>query len=204
MKKLMIAAAIVCAAALSQAAQVQWDWAFASDAQIRTGWTAAGGSSVASDSYAGSGLAAYLIAYDATSMNQDTILTALRSGKTIQQVAGDSLLATSATDSGSKIAKVTWNDVLDEEAGTPSITAFEVVFNTAKDSVYVTKSDTFTGAKDPQESIIAFTPTTSRFNRDAAGTASFGSAGWYAIPEPTSGLLLLIGVAGLALRRRRA
>lgn len=34
--------------------------------------------------------------------------------------------------------------------------------------------------------------------------AMFESPGWYAVPEPTSGLLLLIGVAGLALRRRRA
>ena len=35
---------------------------------------------------------------------------------------------------------------------------------------------------------------------------AFTAAGWQtsAIPEPTSGLLLLLGVAGLALRRRRA
>ena len=34
--------------------------------------------------------------------------------------------------------------------------------------------------------------------------ASAAAQGWAAAPEPTSGLLLLIGVAGLALRRRRA
>ena len=39
------------------------------------------------------------------------------------------------------------------------------------------------------------------------GATSFGNAGWYTpgvVPEPTSGLLLLLGVAGLALRRKRA
>ena len=32
----------------------------------------------------------------------------------------------------------------------------------------------------------------------------YGDAGWQSVPEPTSGLLLLLGVAGLALKRKRA
>lgn len=37
-------------------------------------------------------------------------------------------------------------------------------------------------------------------------SAGFSTGGWYttAVPEPTSGLLMLLGMAGLALRRRRA
>jgi hypothetical protein len=50
---------------------------------------------------------------------------------------------------------------------------------------------------------------------DLGGALSFGNlassssayatvSGWTAVPEPTSGLLMLLGMAGLALRRRRA
>lgn len=35
-------------------------------------------------------------------------------------------------------------------------------------------------------------------------TAGANIAGWTAVPEPTSGLLLLLGMAGLALKRKRA
>ena len=35
-------------------------------------------------------------------------------------------------------------------------------------------------------------------------TLAAGGASWTAVPEPTSGLLMLLGMAGLALRRRRA
>ena len=33
---------------------------------------------------------------------------------------------------------------------------------------------------------------------------TYQGAGWYSVPEPTSGLLVLIGMAGLMLRRKRA
>ena len=37
-----------------------------------------------------------------------------------------------------------------------------------------------------------------------SGGAGFDPGTWTAVPEPTSGLLLLLGVAGLALKRKRA
>ena len=41
--------------------------------------------------------------------------------------------------------------------------------------------------------------------RYKGGDVSNGALGnWQAVPEPTSGLLMLVGLAGLALRRRRA
>ena len=50
----------------------------------------------------------------------------------------------------------------------------------------------------------------SQYTPPATGTtiplnaASFTNSGVVAVPEPTSGLLMLVGLAGLALRRRRA
>ena len=45
---------------------------------------------------------------------------------------------------------------------------------------------------------------TSGTGAKALGFGSQASATWTAVPEPTSGLLMLLGMAGLALRRRRA
>ena len=42
---------------------------------------------------------------------------------------------------------------------------------------------------------VGFTTETAKINY---------ASGWTAAPEPTSGLLLLLGVAGLALKRKRA
>ena len=47
--------------------------------------------------------------------------------------------------------------------------------------------------------------TVAGLSKSIGGSDSGGSAtAWTAVPEPTSGLLMLLGMAGLALRRRRA
>lgn len=47
----------------------------------------------------------------------------------------------------------------------------------------------------------ATTTQTVAFGNQTSGTQN--SANWAAVPEPTSGLLLLLGMAGLALRRKQ-
>ena len=49
-----------------------------------------------------------------------------------------------------------------------------------------------------------FTPPADIPNSLAMEATSFANSGTVAAPEPTSGLLLLLGVAGLALKRKRA
>lgn len=83
---------------------------------------------------------------------------------------------------------------------------YMVALDTANNGVYVSELSGGVTISDIGTLKVAF-------SHDAAyaGTVfgsdvkTFGGAGWYtAVPEPTSGLLMLVGLAGLALRRRRA
>lgn len=59
---------------------------------------------------------------------------------------------------------------------------------------------TYTSNIKAQTANATTTPTVGFGSQQAATQGS----GWTAVPEPTSGLLMLLGMAGLALRRRRA
>ena len=172
MKKLMIAAAIVCAAAYTQASSFSW-----------------GNSSM--DSLDPSG--AYI---------EGGTITLIVAGDTIFSGIGQNDDWTygqfEQSASSDKIAALADGDI--SESYTAK--AFQLVFNytdsDGKDWVYtysgMSTYDNVAGAPgDPAKNYENFTI-----------DYAIDSTDWKAVPEPTSGLLLLIGVAGLALRRRRA
>ena len=78
-----------------------------------------------------------------------------------------------------------------------TLDVYYVILNTTKEpNVYTTIADTLTGRLDSGEESLG-----SHISMTASAASS---ATWTAVPEPTSGLLMLLGIAGLALRRKRA
>ena len=155
MKKLMLAAAIVCAAAMAQAAQLKWVSANIKDLN--------------GDAY--NGLATLVmtdIASGATKTYDGTF-----SGGKIQLNVGDELTA----DTGFILASHNYNAYF-------TMTAKDAL---GKDWVYTSALKTNQGAAFP-----------------SVNNMGIQAGSWAAVPEPTSGLLLLLGVAGLALKRKRA
>ena len=104
----------------------------------------------------------------------------------------------------------------DTIAGVAGDTAFDVTMSVVLDDgktwsmkqSFTTPTFQGEGAPADQDALsglndeIALAFQTEDYTLPSAAQAA--EAGWSVVPEPTSGLLLLIGVAGLALRRRRA
>ena len=95
-------------------------------------------------------------------------------------------------------------------SGAIASTTFSVasaVADTTYDFYYVITTEykgsevSFTSATKPATASDTGTPNIAFGNQQSATQAA---GAWAAVPEPTSGLLMLLGMAGLALRRRRA
>ena len=86
---------------------------------------------------------------------------------------------------------------VDSLADGSTLNVYYIILNTgANPNEYlIANSDALTGHLDTAEAAIG-----SNISMTASAASS---ATWTAVPEPTSGLLMLIGMAGLALRRRR-
>ena len=130
---------------------------------------------------------AYL--FDATA-GFSTVTEALANGDT--SVLSSALGSKAVTSSGGVLAA----KAMDTYHVTGDyVTAFAIILNnTVEDATYFLAVPEKTSASAVSSAGAA----TVAFGTQAANTT------WQAVPEPTSGLLMLVGLAGLALRRRRA
>ena len=84
-----------------------------------------------------------------------------------------------------------------------SLGVYYVLLDTSKDpNAFYKIADTLTGRADTGEEALGSNTSIAMSTLSSATWTSVGGSS--PVPEPTSGLLMLLGVAGLALRRRRA
>ena len=188
MKKLMIALAAVAVAAVAQAASINW-------AVNANSWTYSDSTKAAANT------AVYLI--DASKWS--TIETAIIGGATALTTDTAGVLAVGKTSNAKGTVSVSTATSASLTAGTSYDFAYLVIdTRDASDVKYFASL---------AESVAAYDPTDETYSEVQSVTfmashysTSGVSGGWQsaAVPEPTSGLLLLLGMAGLALRRKRA
>ena len=186
MKKIMIALAAVALAVSAQAASFNW-----------TSSGTASGKTI--NSIAGSALysteTAYtLYLFDAATVSQDALLAGLRDGGAITDYTS---VKTQTLAANSQITATTFDY---GQAGESYSFYFAVING---DDVFLSDSKTASG-QTASTAAVSFSGVGTASKKNF-GDADFSAGGWYtAVPEPTSGLLMLVGLAGLALRRRRA
>ena len=186
MKKLMIAAAIVCAAAFAQAATCAWE-----AAGIYAGEY--GGSSWENGDSAGTYWLLALGEKGLDGIAVDTDYNLINNGATVIEtgayadagINGKQLQGLSEADNGTALALILVDTSYDKWGA-----AQGVITGISDNPPLNAQTITFSDGQG--------------FDPDWESTTMQINNNLQAVPEPTSGLLLLLGMAGLALRRRRA
>lgn len=189
MKKLMILAVVAVAAVASQAADIKWGARniyipVASDVtKDQSGIVPTTGAKFDASALA---VSLFWVEADGTTKNSLGTLTTTGSG-----LIGAKVLGNTSTDTALYEAMLA-------EGGTYKPTYyFEATYTTA-DGVY-----TYAGTAQATSAINTLPSSAITVTADFTKTGSWTYTA-NPVPEPTSGLLLLLGVAGFALRRRRA
>ena len=193
MKKLMIAVAVAVSAVFANAAMVNWG----------AGTVTEPGGATANKSVTG-----YLFVLTAdqyTALNTAyASATGASAGEkmanTVWNAYGDKLGTAYASGTTSKKGALTLgDDSTDYGAGDKAYAALIYTYGTGDDLQYIGNigTATFDSAMDVEMSGMSI---------NLFGDSTKGATAWTAaaVPEPTSGLLLLLGMAGLALKRKRA
>ena len=197
MKKIMIMLGAIALAFGVQAAT--YNWSVASTSPAYNGYeSTAGIGKVWTGASATANLNYYFIA--TATVTQGDLLAALRDDKTIADFA--TLASGKTTANGVTKTTFTADSALVGSDG--KMGAYFVIFSADEKYVYIGSTSSAVADTSGGQSDFSINLATSKVLRDSVGETAYASAGWYAVPEPTSGLLMLVGLAGLALRRRRA
>ena len=188
MKKLIGAAAIACCAAFANAATVSW---------TNMGMAAANGDYYAMFAVGANGVTSIATITDLLNT------TTPAPGKAWSEIQSYALgYGTVANGQAGSAA----GTVLTTNLGEGTYQAFMVVFDSATPAPGAGKYAVLSGASGYAKEVGASTP--SVIFQGGNLTTTLSSATWnnygVAAPEPTSGILLLLGMAGLALKRKRA
>ena len=192
MKKLIMAVAVICCAAFTQAATVSW----ASGKLFAPGEN--GGFSTTAVK---SGANAYLFLISNTQYDTfNAAFTSTGNMNAVWEAFGNQL---ADADKSGKTISTTSTSTLKSTADVGDTVYGAIIYTvgTGDDMMYIANIATGTVGSDAGLTISGLGTT-------FLGTAGNGGStgGWktQAVPEPTSGLLLLLGMAGLALRRKQA
>ena len=187
MKKIMIIAAAALMAGLCSASTVKWNVTnIYKTNDAGQGLTASTDKAAAGTYYVMCFLGSELSLADATAMLKADNLSGLAAKATFQgTTTGNGIFASSYYDGG-------WN-------GGDTVDIYTIVLNanTVAGATYGVVSSavsSYTYADAAEDKMIAH----------SMKTATQGTWTAVNVPEPTSGLLLLLGMAGLALRRKQA
>ena len=174
MKKIMITLAVVAMATVVNAAACAWS-----------------GLGVAKVDAADVATSYTMYLLDASVTDATTMAEYLANGDT-SYLSAATVTTTAGIAAGTAVR---WNTTFGDYTAGDSYTYYTVIFNGD-----VASADQFMITSEKTASVPASGSLAMAFGTQASNTWNTMAA----VPEPTSGLLMLVGLAGLALRRRRA